>query len=222
MIQTQFHVPVQVVRSDNGGEYLNSELRTFFEQNGIIHQTSSPYTPQQNGIAERKNRHLLEVARSLCFAMHVPKRFWGDAICTAVYLINRVPSRVLQYQTPIQTLSQYHSIPSVLHIQPKVFGTYIAFTNHISSVSTPSSLQDALGDPKWKIAMVEEMEALQKNCTWELVDLPKGKRPVGCKWVFTVKHKADGSVERYKARLVAKGYTQIYGVDYSETFAPDK
>ncbi|CAL9021128.1 unnamed protein product, partial [Prunus brigantina] len=102
----------------------------------------------------------------------------------------------------------------------RLSSTYIAFTNHISSVSTPSSLQDALGDPKWKIAMVEEMEALQKNCTWELVDLPKGKRPVGCKWVFTVKHKADGSVERYKARLVAKGYTQIYGVDYSETFAP--
>ena len=65
-----------------------------------------------------------------------------------------------------------------------------------------------------------EMEALDKNNTWELVSLPNGKKPVGCKWVYTIKYKADGSIERYKARLVAKGFTQTYGVDYSETFAP--
>jgi hypothetical protein len=53
-----------------------------------------------------------------------------------------------------------------------------------------------------------------------LVELPKGKKTVGCKWVFTMKHKADRSVEKYKARLVAKGYTQTYGIDYHETFAP--
>ena len=64
------------------------------------------------------------------------------------------------------------------------------------------------------------MKALKKNVTWNLVDLPPGKRPVECKWVFKIKRKADGTVERYKARLVAKGYTQTYGVDYQETFAP--
>ena len=68
--------------------------------------------------------------------------------------------------------------------------------------------------------MVEKMTALEKNATWELVPLPNGKKTVGCRWVFTVKHKADGTIERYKARLVAKGYTQSYGVDYRETFAP--
>ena len=64
------------------------------------------------------------------------------------------------------------------------------------------------------------MEALEKNTTWELVTLPDGKSTVGFRWVFIVKHKANGSVERYKARLVAKGYTQSFGVDYQETFAP--
>ena len=68
--------------------------------------------------------------------------------------------------------------------------------------------------------MEEEMKALNKNDTWEIVSLPKGKKTVGCKWVFIVKYRADGTLERYKARLVAKGYTQTYGVDYHETFAP--
>ena len=67
--------------------------------------------------------------------------------------------------------------------------------------------------------MVEEMNALKKNCTWELAELPRGKKTVGCKWVFTVKYKADGTIEWYKARLVAKGFTPTYGVDYQETFA---
>ena len=59
-----------------------------------------------------------------------------------------------------------------------------------------------------------------KNKTWNLVPLPEGKKTVGCKWVFSIKHKADGSIERYKARLVAKGYTQTYGIDYQDTFLP--
>ena len=67
--------------------------------------------------------------------------------------------------------------------------------------------------------MNEEMKSLQKNETWELVDRPLGKKPVGCRWVYTVKHKADGTIERFKARPVAKGYTQTYGIDYTDTFA---
>ena len=61
------------------------------------------------------------------------------------------------------------------------------------------------------------MKELQENNAWSLVPLPEGKKIVGCKWVFTIKHKADGSVERYKARFVAKGFTQTYGIDYLET-----
>ncbi|GAU47849.1 hypothetical protein TSUD_404260 [Trifolium subterraneum] len=68
--------------------------------------------------------------------------------------------------------------------------------------------------------MNEEMKSLKKNNTWELVDCPPGKKIVGCRWVYTVKYKVDGTIERFKARLVAKGYTQTYGVDYTEIFAP--
>ncbi|RVW28219.1 Retrovirus-related Pol polyprotein from transposon RE1 [Vitis vinifera] len=79
---------------------------------------------------------------------------------------------------------------------------------------------EALKFQEWKKAVQDEIDALEKNGTWTITDLPVGKRPVGCKWIFTIKYKADGSVERFKARLVARGFTQSYGIDYQETFAP--
>ena len=63
------------------------------------------------------------------------------------------------------------------------------------------------------------MKALEKNNTWEKVNLPKGKTSMGCKWVFTVKFNLDGSLERYKVKLVAKSFTRTYGIDYQETFS---
>ena len=95
-----------------------------------------------------------------------------------------------------------------------------SFVNQLSTVSIPNTVQEALADPRWKAAMNEEMKSLQKNETWELVDRPPRKKPVGCRWVYTVKHKANGTIERFKARLVAKGYTETYGIDYTDTFAP--
>ena len=92
MIQNQFQDNVQVFKIDNACDFFNSILGPCLESNGIVHQSSCVDTPQQNGVAECKNRNLLEVARSLLFISHVPKRLWGDAILIATYLINRMPS----------------------------------------------------------------------------------------------------------------------------------
>jgi len=98
--------------------------------------------------------------------------------------------------------------------------TYKAFVASLQSVEIPRDWKEAKRDPKWKEAMLEELAALEKNNTWDLVPFPVGKKVVSCKWVYTVKQNPNGKIERYKARLVAKGYSQTYGIDYDETFAP--
>jgi hypothetical protein len=73
---------------------------------------------------------------------------------------------------------------------------------------------------KWKEAMKDEMKALERNATWDLVELPRDKKIVGCKWVYKLKNGVDDTVERYKARLVEKGYSQKEGIDFHEIFSP--
>ena len=106
MIENQFQTKISILKTDNGTEYFNNCLGMFLTEKGIQHQSTCRDTPQQNGIAERKNCHLLEIARSITFSIHVPKYLWGDAILTACYLINRMPTRVLQYITPLACLKK--------------------------------------------------------------------------------------------------------------------
>ena len=88
MIQTQFGVQIKRFRSDNAKDFFNQSLSTFFEKQGILHESSCVNTPQQKGVAERKNSHLLAVTRALLFQTNVPKHFWGEAVLTATHLIN--------------------------------------------------------------------------------------------------------------------------------------
>jgi len=124
MILTQFHAKLQVLKTDNAHDYFNSVLGSFLSQNGIVNCSSCVDTPQQNGIAERKNRHLLDTARALLFTNNVPKYLWGEAVLTATYLINRLPSRVLQYRTPKEVLVQAHPHVQAYmsELEPRVFG----------------------------------------------------------------------------------------------------
>ena len=83
---------------------MNNDFVAYLLNHGIIHQTTYPNTPPQNGVAERKNRHLLEVSRSLMFQMNVPKYLWSEAVLTTTYLINRMPSRILGMESPSELL----------------------------------------------------------------------------------------------------------------------
>ncbi|XP_074300565.1 uncharacterized protein LOC141631842 [Silene latifolia] len=98
--------------------------------------------------------------------------------------------------------------------------THKAFLAAIDKETEPITYQAAVKEGKWREAMSKEIEALEKNKTWRIVTLPRGKKAIGCKWVYKIKYKADGTVERYKARLVAQGFTQTEGVDFHETYAP--
>lgn len=116
-VERQFKKQVKVVRSDNGTEF--TCLRSYFQESGIVHQTSCVATPQQNGRVERKHRHILNVARALLFQAHLPVKFWGEAILAATHLINRTPSILLEGKTPYELLSG--SSPD--YSQLRVFGS---------------------------------------------------------------------------------------------------
>ncbi|CAL2225396.1 unnamed protein product [Prunus armeniaca] len=434
------------LRADNGGEFLS--LQTFFHEQGVIFQHSCVYTPQQNGVVERKHRHILETARALKLQANLPSKFWGECVLTAVHLINRFPTPLLSFHTPFERLYSktpsfshlrvfgclayatnvhvthkfapraipsvflgyplgqkafklydleshkiftsrdvkfhenifpYHTFPSTSLSVPSAFpappfpsdvdpffssspaatplsvpsafpappfpsdidpifssspaaplpestptsphplpssrpdtttapaepsppllssppaghvpgspvtsphapapdspplrrserihvpsvrlrdyicnqvmlpipdhsssllpgptkGTrfplcnflsyhryspaHFAFIAKVSTIVEPSSYEDAAPHSHWQEAMQSELQALSDNHTWSLTPLPAGKKPIGCRWVYKVKLKSDGSVERYKARLVAKGFTQLEGVDYHDTFSP--
>ncbi|RVW50126.1 Retrovirus-related Pol polyprotein from transposon TNT 1-94, partial [Vitis vinifera] len=100
-------------------DYSRSQFTSFMSHHGILHQSSCAHTPQQNGVAERKNRHLVETARTLLLHSHVPFRFWGDVVLTACYLINRMPSSVLHDQIPHSLLFPDQPL---YFLPPRVFG----------------------------------------------------------------------------------------------------
>ena len=96
---------------------------------------------------------------------------------------------------------------------------FLSKNYYLMIILDPKSYYHSQKDPRWQVAMDEEMISLQKNTTWELVSLPPGRKLVQCKWVFWTKVATDGSTYKYKARLVEKGFSQVQGVDYHETFA---
>ena len=96
---------------------------------------------------------------------------------------------------------------------------YVLAVSSLCDEDEPVTFDEAQNSENWWAAMQSKFDAIMKNGTWSLVDLPIGKKAIGTKWVFKLKRKPNGSVDRCKARLVAKGYAQEKGIDFDETFA---
>ena len=381
-------------RSDGGGEYESTKLATFFKAKGIHHEKTNADTPQENGISERMNRTLVEMARSMLHGANLPFSYWGDAILYAAYIINRLPTRALpDGRTPHEVHTG--NIPSISHL--RIFGckahahvpdekrkkldakslecVFLGFSgqrkaykvlhrpsgrvfesrdvrfdegegslpSHVkidlsappeasqntplipSTSDTPATVEEAneesevnalleeatgntseddtapppppvrksraartptapvrrstriatkatgptatapsneaTGPPRWTevppdhtpvgdsdehanrttvssdpqtfeeavsgpdarewmAACAEELKTFVEKELFDEVEKPRGRKVVGSKWVFRTKYGADGQIQKYKARLVAQGFTQVHGIDYTETFAP--
>ena len=117
-VENQSERKMQILRSDNGTEYTSDKFSKFCEDAGIEHQLTTPYTPQQNGVVERKNRTILEMARCLLHDKDLPKKFWAEAASTSVFLLNRLPTKALSKSTPFE--AWYGFKPKLMNL--KVFG----------------------------------------------------------------------------------------------------
>eukprot|EP00253_Pinus_taeda_P002074 PITA_02074 len=274
------------LRTDNGGgggEFCSFAFSNFCDTHGIKRQFTTPYTPQQNNVVERRSRTVVEMARSMLQHKSVPNKFWAEAVFTAVYLFNRSPTQAVKGKTPEEVWSgrppdgrDYAALvfdntlpelppennpslaapiahePSSPHdigsstLRPKWWAKTIgdlrddellegrtsrhkskqkstvnfALMANLHSIFEPQTYSEAKGTSEWEQAMGAEFQSLQRNHTWTLSNLHEGKKPISCKWVYKVKYKADGTLDKYKARLVARGFSQKEGIDYEETFLP--
>jgi Reverse transcriptase (RNA-dependent DNA polymerase)/Integrase core domain len=352
------------LRTDRGGEFRSSLFENYCKEHGIKRHLTAPYSPQQNGVVERRNQTIVAMARSMLKAKKVPSEFWGEAVTTAVYILNRSPTKSVEKQTPYEAWHKrkptvhhmrvfgclahvksvgrhlrklddrstkmvffgyekgskayrvYNSITRKIEVTRDVVfeedkeGPWLTGKDHSSKgqetttfklptdlhtaresvkqgendqnseaaeggdtdegdtmplenqtpvvydqeeddsphqtpvrmrsladiydetealnfmgvcmlgIEEPNSFEEAMKEKEWKQAMMEEIESINSNKTWSLVDLAKGKKVIGLKWVYKLKKDSEGRVVKHKARLVAKGYVQKQGVDYEEIFAP--
>ncbi|CAL8115927.1 unnamed protein product [Prunus armeniaca] len=119
MVELQSGFQIKKLRSDRGGEYTSTEFRKFCEDLGLERQLTVAYSPQQNGVAERKNRTIVEMARTMLYEKRMPIKFWGAAVNVAVYILNRYPTSALTNKTPFEAFSGRK--PGVKHM--RIFGS---------------------------------------------------------------------------------------------------
>lgn len=336
---------IQAIRCDNGGEYCNNLFETYCKKNGIRMERTTSYSSQQNGLAERYNRTIMNMARTMLVAAQLEKPYWGEAVVTSAFIKNRLACKSLQWRSPyelvykqqpkVENLKVFGSVayaristplrpkldqrgakaimlgydestknyrlvdwennkiirsrdatfledkmggceqvvvedafdqkreqpsqlpkyaseydeatnenkqayfdsidnaieaPSAVRTTsgrttrlPTRFTDYITYAVKEQDATEPSNYEQAMqgkDSKKWIESMNEEFRNFTKNHTWDIVDYPSGRNVLGCRWVFKVKRNNDGTIRRYKSRLVAKGYSQLYGEDYLQTYAP--
>eukprot|EP00253_Pinus_taeda_P007619 PITA_07619 len=227
-------------------------------------QHTVPYTPQQNGVAERKNHTLKELANYVKGYRLIPFKSKNVIIRRDVKFDENIsayePSSAnvppLSISSTFEHISSSHDeseddnppppsqVPSLAPSLPKwvhttrdaagdlandpidqrrtcsQFERASSLLAQVSANYDPNTFAEASGHPNWDVAMNEEYRSLLANDTWDLIPLPKGRKLVRCKWVYITKYEPDGKVDKHKACLVAKGFSQVEGIDYTETFSP--
>ncbi|XP_073120412.1 uncharacterized protein [Henckelia pumila] len=197
---------------------MDYEFKDHLIENGILSQLTAPGTPQQNGVAERRNRTFLDMMRSMLSYSSLPNSFWGYALQTSLAdEISPIPTRVVEQERE-KTNTQDPTPPPPprrsereirLPIRYREEGeAQVAVTD--GGDDDPLTYKMAIIDvdqEKWQEAMKLEMESMYSNLVWKLVGQPEGVKPIGCKWIYKKKRGPDGKFETFKARLVAKGFT---------------
>ncbi|RDX83300.1 hypothetical protein CR513_35792, partial [Mucuna pruriens] len=182
LVKNQFGKSIKRLWLNNGIEFVNLEFSKFLKDNGVVHELMCVNTSQQNEVTERKNHHLLKVARALLFQMSVPNVYWGETILTASYLINKLSIHVLNGISPINRMLSFFPSSPLLNLPNCVFRcvafvhshnphrgkldtrafkygeSYLEVKPFIESLSFPT-----LKDDNWLQAMKEEMNALKKK-----------------------------------------------------------
>eukprot|EP00253_Pinus_taeda_P030683 PITA_30683 len=347
-VDKQFGHQILKLRSDNGGEYVNKKFIKFCTKNEIQMQHIVPYTPQQNGVDERKNHTLKEMDNCILESKGHILNFWAEEINCSNYIVNQTPIKALKNISPKEAWSSikpdvshfrvfgseawahntddkhkalepksekcifvgysedvkgYRLIPfksknvinrrdvkfaeNILTYEPSLMDvpplsipstsenisssdddsedenppppsqdppsapqlpkwvyatqdvagalasdptdmqhTHSQFDRASSLLAQdlenydPDSFAEASGHLDWDVAMNEEYRSLLANDTRDFFPLPKGRKLLRCKWVYRTKYGTDGKFDKHKACLVAKGFSQVEGIDYTETFSP--
>jgi transposase InsO family protein len=126
-VENKLSTKIKALRTDRGREYLSEQFKNFYDEKGIARQLTIPYTPQQNGVAERRNRTLFDMVRSMMAQANLPISFWGDALLTAAYILNRVPSKSVS-STPYKLWNGVE--PNLGYFHPRGCAAYIHNTSH--------------------------------------------------------------------------------------------
>ncbi|GJU61826.1 ribonuclease H-like domain, reverse transcriptase, RNA-dependent DNA polymerase [Tanacetum coccineum] len=239
-------------------EFLSKEFSSYCEETGLKRHYTAPYSPQQNGIIERRNRTVMEMARSTMKGMKVPDCLWGRRSYAPLLLqtwfedeetmaIGQVREVQGNFRTRIsgstdehyETNSEDELVTSISSVgsagsisssteggAPKRYRTLTDLYDETNEVlllndgEEPTSYSMACKHEEWKKAMKTELDSIERNNTWTLVELPPGRKAIGLKWVYKVKKDPTGAVIKHKARLVAKGYVQKVRIDFDEVYAP--
>ncbi|GJU30266.1 retrotransposon protein, putative, ty1-copia subclass [Tanacetum coccineum] len=209
-VENQLGKTIKSLHSDRGGEYMSQEFLNHLKEHGIIAHRTPPYTPQHNGVSERRNRTLLDMVRSMMSQTTLPKSFWDYALESAARILNMVPTKKVE-KTPYEVW--HGQAPELSYLN--VWGCEALVKRKLFYLNVWGC--EALVK-RGILTKPDKLEPISIKCIF--VGYPK--ETMGYSFYYLPENKIDmdGVVHTYKAHLVAKGFTQTYMVDYEETFSP--